>query len=213
MRTLLGLVAVLAGTICFSCGVSASTLLGADKTVQSFYLAGGSSTGLIPAGGSTSDPASLLAPVTFPDNQSFGFASTVFDTQIVITNLVPLSFCVDGSVGAACGDTINGFRYRFTGENITSVTVDLASAPGFLPVTGTFQGNTHLGLQLISPNEILIDVTGADPNVNDQLILDVTVELPIASSTPLPAALPLFAAGLGGLGLLGWRRKRQALAA
>jgi hypothetical protein len=26
--------------------------------------------------------------------------------------------------------------------------------------------------------------------------------------TPLPAALPLFATGLGGLGLLGWRRKR-----
>ena len=26
----------------------------------------------------------------------------------------------------------------------------------------------------------------------------------------LPAALPLFAAGLGALGLLGWRRKRRA---
>jgi hypothetical protein len=31
-------------------------------------------------------------------------------------------------------------------------------------------------------------------------------------STPLPAALPLFATGLGGLGLLGWRRKRKAQA-
>jgi hypothetical protein len=31
--------------------------------------------------------------------------------------------------------------------------------------------------------------------------------------TPLPAALPLFATGLGGLGLLGWRRKRKARAA
>jgi hypothetical protein len=28
-------------------------------------------------------------------------------------------------------------------------------------------------------------------------------------ATPLPAALPLFATGLGGLGLLGWRRKRK----
>ena len=27
--------------------------------------------------------------------------------------------------------------------------------------------------------------------------------------TPLPAALPLFAGGLGALGVLGWRRKRQ----
>jgi hypothetical protein len=32
------------------------------------------------------------------------------------------------------------------------------------------------------------------------------------SATPLPAALPLFATGIGGLGLLGWRRKRKAQA-
>ena len=30
------------------------------------------------------------------------------------------------------------------------------------------------------------------------------------TTTPLPAALPLFATGLGGLGLLGWRRKKKA---
>jgi uncharacterized protein (TIGR03118 family) len=33
-----------------------------------------------------------------------------------------------------------------------------------------------------------------------------------AIETPLPAALPLFATGIGGLGLLGWRRKRKARA-
>jgi hypothetical protein len=33
-----------------------------------------------------------------------------------------------------------------------------------------------------------------------------------SSATPLPAALPLFATGLGALGLLGWRRKRKAAA-
>jgi hypothetical protein len=31
--------------------------------------------------------------------------------------------------------------------------------------------------------------------------------------TPLPAALPLFASGLGALGLFGWRRKRKSAAA
>ena len=35
---------------------------------------------------------------------------------------------------------------------------------------------------------------------------------PGGATTPLPAALPLFATGLGGLGLLGWRRKRKATA-
>jgi hypothetical protein len=34
----------------------------------------------------------------------------------------------------------------------------------------------------------------------------------VVSQTPLPVALPLFATGLGGLGLLGWRRKRKAQA-
>jgi hypothetical protein len=33
-----------------------------------------------------------------------------------------------------------------------------------------------------------------------------------AASTPLAPAFPLFATGLGGLGLLGWRRKRKAQA-
>ena len=33
------------------------------------------------------------------------------------------------------------------------------------------------------------------------------------STTPLPAALPLFASALGALGLLGWRRKRKNAAA
>ena len=39
------------------------------------------------------------------------------------------------------------------------------------------------------------------------------VTLPVATfsaTTPLPAALPLFATGLVGLGLLGWRRKKKA---
>jgi hypothetical protein len=34
----------------------------------------------------------------------------------------------------------------------------------------------------------------------------------LVTATPLPAALPLFATGLGALGLLGWRRKRKAAA-
>ena len=35
----------------------------------------------------------------------------------------------------------------------------------------------------------------------------------IVAATPLPAALPLFATGLGAMGLFGWRRKRKNTAA
>jgi hypothetical protein len=34
-------------------------------------------------------------------------------------------------------------------------------------------------------------------------------EIEYVTATPLPAALPLFASGLGALGLFGWRRKRK----
>jgi len=34
-------------------------------------------------------------------------------------------------------------------------------------------------------------------------------QIGIASATPLPATLPLFATGLGAMGLFGWRRKRK----
>jgi hypothetical protein len=39
-----------------------------------------------------------------------------------------------------------------------------------------------------------------------------TLDTPSVSTVPLPAAFPLFASGLGALGLLGWRRKRKAAA-
>jgi hypothetical protein len=51
---------------------------------------------------------------------------------------------------------------------------------------------------------------GGDVQGSRQFALDnVSVEL---NPTPLPAALPLFATGLGALGLIGWRRKRKQAA-
>jgi hypothetical protein len=63
---------------------------------------------------------------------------------------------------------------------------------------------------------------GSIPAINDLhfVVTDATVaQLEVANEqgnffsagiTPIPAALPLFATGLGALGLLGWRKKRKA---
>ena len=47
-------------------------------------------------------------------------------------------------------------------------------------------------------------LTGFDETTNAYAFLRV-------DDTPIPAALPLFATGLGALALLGWRRKRKAI--
>jgi len=48
---------------------------------------------------------------------------------------------------------------------------------------------------------------------NRDLVTSATLGTAAATTTPLPATLPLFASGLGALGLLGWRRKRKNVAA
>lgn len=84
-----------------------------------------------------------------------------------------------------------------------------------------FQNAESLGFAFIStffPN------FGYDPNQNDTFIVtlslqnssnaDISSVSETINQTPLPAALPLFAGGLGVMSLLGWRRKRKvALAA
>jgi len=51
--------------------------------------------------------------------------------------------------------------------------------------------------------------SGRDRDFDDMVVKIVD---PPVSAVPLPAALPLFATGLGALGLIGWRRKRKASA-
>jgi hypothetical protein len=97
--------------------------------------------------------------------------------------------------------------------NVDEITVN----QGFIVDFGTSQllnllNNGTNGTQtfdvVASGSSTTLDFLGYNVPANT-FLTDVSVTQDEVA-TPLPAALPLFATGLGGLGLLGWRRKRKA---
>jgi hypothetical protein len=98
------------------------------------------------------------------------------------------------------------------GQGSTAVEV-VGNLAGGGTVTDTFTFNGLLFQTFVLPNTFMdltsVVFTGLGTAPNPEMVLDNIV---VTAATPLPAALPLFATGLGGLGLLGWRRKRKAQA-
>jgi hypothetical protein len=64
----------------------------------------------------------------------------------------------------------------------------------------------------------LIATASIDPSIeidpafakDYKVVFSDGLSAPTAATTPLPAALPLFASGLGAFGVIGWRRKKKA---
>jgi hypothetical protein len=130
---------------------------------------------------------------------------------------------------------IGTYSAAATGPLEIQVDSNLASFPdryGVVPTTpdvpvGPINGHT-LSLLFIDLNDSTKSVFGDATILPTQLNLAsfdstelflsfddgsiITGHITGLSQTPLPAALPLFAGGLGVLGLLGWRRKRKAAA-
>lgn len=91
-------------------------------------------------------------------------------------------------------ETLTSFSVTRTGTN--SITIDLS---GMLAGPG---GISESVAAILSANQ-----SGGPGTAIGWALTNANV-----SPTPIPATLPLFATGLGGLGLLGWRRKRKATA-
>src|SRR6185503_4223697 len=91
-----------------------------------------------------------------------------------------------GSAGIVLTDATNAV---FINDNLPTVLnlSDFTAGQRLIELNFTLEGDARFGAVL-------------EANISDLSI----------AQTPLPAALPLFAGGLGALGLLGWRRKKKA---
>jgi hypothetical protein len=141
------------------------------------------------------------------------YIDSVSDSEFTLPSPLPFNTIC----GSNCLVSLNSFTV--TGGVLTAEDFD-ASSNGFNS-TPPFQGLWNLALGAFGPDEMSLS-NGTTPfdcgqpcaDFQDNIISQsgATFTPLTGGATPLPAALPLFATGLGALGLLGWRRKRKGAA-
>ena len=144
---------------------------------------------------------------------------------------------IDWSVVVGTGITLEAAYYLYDGSTPdgpsnqgNAVLPAIKAIPGLSSATSVDSGDLSSGNNAGSDSADVYALhfgAGQNSNYNDIVLVfsgattltDVTVaglsnfRSFDVTATPLPAAAPLFATGLGALGLFGWRRKRKALAA
>ena len=156
--------------------------------------------------------AALVTSTLFWMAPSGAFANTVDAYTIPSTAFIGPTGSISGSL------TVD-----WTADTVKALSITTTAFPPDFPAAtytaGTVNGTTVDSFAGSSTLTLVFDSTFvllfADELVQSCEVCTFsrdTATLDISPTTPIPAALPLFATGLGGLGLLGWRRKRKAQA-
>ena len=179
--------------------------------------------------------ASASTTTNVPGTASLATMQTIDTVTNGATTLETFSIPLTGGIFTAptgsnllLETTISGSVSDANSANLLSVTTCFEPGNSLTPcsvVGDTLQQNPNitssesfsdtaslLVASLGAPFELVqeLELTFGEGAVSLTLTTDLTPN-PL-SSTPLPAALPLFATGLGAMGLFGWRRKRKAQA-
>ena len=176
-----GAVALLGAVCAPLAAANAATLTG--DTIHGFYLF--PNTGTV-----NTDLGTFTAP---GGGQVFGELSyMVSGTQISITNLLSVPAPFDTG-------SFNGFEF-----------VDVSTNPGIIGITldPSTTAPVNISVATFTSNSVFLNFQGQTWDAHTAAVFDL--QFGSVSSVPVPAALPLFATGLAGLGLLGWRRKKKA---
>jgi hypothetical protein len=172
----------------------------------------------------------LMAPILLFGLSPANAATYTYNVSIAITT----TDTVTGTINTDCdsctlGATdIGAWSFTLPGigtisgsvPTIVDLPTDLTASPTGLSFNGGFCGGpvTFNGAAggLNFECGMIADYlgTGSGGDFDSRDLDDATLQIAtMVSTTPLPAALPLFATGLGAMGLLGWRRKRKNAAA
>lgn len=104
-----------------------------------------------------------------------------------------------------------------TGRNVLLSNGMTITGSTILADCGTTACGNGFGGTLSGAYDVYLTITGlgsfTSATFSDSAASAFEFDVAIPTTTPLPAALPLFAGGLGMMGLLGRRRKRKAAAA
>jgi hypothetical protein len=134
----------------------------------------------------------------------------------ITANVLSFSFSDGRNTITNLNATFATFQIGTALGNINSWFVNAMSAPIFTAVGDQHGAMTTLNEAFIIDDATTIECTQfsiacTGTGLDEASILANAGTWSVSTSeTPLPAALPLFATGLGALGLLGWRRKRKA---
>ena len=185
---------------------------------QAFRWSGGTMNGLgfLP-GGSYSE-----ATATNPSGSmviGFGDSNRIIESFLWTssTGMVGLGFLPDGlSVQANAmdadgsvigGQSANGNAAIWTESTGWLLVIALLTARGN---NNDLQGWDLTTVTGISADGTIIVGDGYDPSGKPEAwMAQISLKAPPIDPVPLPATLPLFATGLGALGLLGWHRRRK----
>ena len=173
----------------------------AQANADTFNVFGTFSNGATLTGSIGVDNGTLLGVDLNGDNALPGDPSTVFAGAVICAQL-------------SCGPSLPSYAYIVGQRSVSETYVASTQTYNFffngdgfassLTFDFTLQGNAILGGKILNP--LCANEPGCPPPVD-------LVGGTLVDTAPLPAPLSLFATGLAGLGLLGWRRKRKDIAA
>jgi len=174
--------------------------------------------------------AAAVCPTTTNTNSDCGYIITIGPGGVLTGAAVPGANPYDGSDDALIGVINNsggtynssftlmgsgngGGIFAFDGDGIcTFVTCSYNNPTGYEGPLNTFANINGVGdtgdvviAGLLDGSSTYFSLEGSPASFGGSII--------VGGATPLPGALPLFASGLGALGVLGMKRKRKKAAA